>query len=168
MNEKLLTALIAITTGALGYLFTTFWMRPVIRYGELQSKVLADLIFYAQVVNADGLNERMQKLYEQRVEANRKLSAELTTCYLELPAWYKWWLRRKGHLPERAATDLWVSQTPASTTPRDAVSRESRLLWASIQKSCEWNRTMRCSRRRGPPSRFQALLPGAADLVSLG
>lgn len=129
MNEKLLTALIAITTGALGYLFTTFWMRPVIRYGELQSKVLADLIFYAQVVNADGLNERMQKLYEQRVEANRKLSAELTTCYLELPAWYKWWLRRKGHLPERAATDLLGF---SNTSEYDAAGRRVERIKAAL------------------------------------
>lgn len=106
MYEKLLTALIAVVTGTLGYFLTTFWMKPIIRYRELRNKILSDLIFYAQVVNADGLNERMKKLYEERIESNRRLSAELTTCFLELPRWYKWWLRHGGQLPERAATDL--------------------------------------------------------------
>ena len=106
MDEKLLAALIGVITGTVGYWFTTFWMKPILQYRELRSKVLIDLIFYAQVINADGLNDRMKKLYEDRIVANRRLSAELTACLLELPFWYKWWLRLRGHMPERAATDL--------------------------------------------------------------
>ena len=106
MDEKLFAALIGVVTGTLGYWFTTFWMKPILNYREIRSKVLIDLIFYAQVVNADGLNERMQKLYEERIVSNRRLSAELTACFCDLPFWYKWWLRLRGHMPERAATDL--------------------------------------------------------------
>lgn len=106
MDDKLLAVLIGVITGTLGYWFTTFWMKPILQYRELKSKVIIDLIFYAQVINADGLNERMQKLYEDRVVANRRLSGELTACILELPSWYKWLLRKRGHMPERAATDL--------------------------------------------------------------
>lgn len=106
MDEKLLAVLIGVITGTVGYWFTTFWMKPILQYRELRSKVLIDLIFYAQVINADGLNERMKKLYEDRIVANRRLSAELTSCLLELPFWYKWWLRLSGHMPEHAATDL--------------------------------------------------------------
>ena len=106
MDDKLLAVLIGVITGTAGYWFTTFWMKPILQYHELRSKVLIDLIFYAQVINADGLSERMQKLYEDRVVANRRLSAELTACSLELPFWYKWWLWSRGHMPERAATDL--------------------------------------------------------------
>lgn len=106
MDEKLLTVLIGVVAGTLGYWFTTFWMKPILQYRELRSKVLIDLIFYAQVINAEGLNERMQKLYEDRVVANRRLAAELIACLLELPFWYKRWLRLSGHMPERAATDL--------------------------------------------------------------
>ena len=106
MDEKLLAVIIGVVTGAVGYWFSTFWMKPILQYRELRSKVLIDLIFYAQVINADGLNERMNKLYEDRIVANRRLSAELIACLLELPFWYKWWLRLRGHIPERAATDL--------------------------------------------------------------
>jgi hypothetical protein len=53
-----------------------------------------------------GLNERMKKLYEDRITSNRRHSAELAACILELPAWYKRWLKFKGHSPERAASNL--------------------------------------------------------------
>lgn len=106
VDDKLFAVLIGVMTGTVGYWFTTFWMKPLLQYRELKSKILIDLIFYAQVINADGLNERMQGLYEDRIVSNRKLSAELTACYLELPFWYKWWLRVRGRMPERAATDL--------------------------------------------------------------
>ena len=106
MDEKLLAILIGVIAGAVGYWFTTFWMKPILQYHELRSKVLIDLIFYAQVINADGLNERMKSLHEDRVLANRRLSAELTACLLELPFWYKRGLQLRGHKPERATADL--------------------------------------------------------------
>ena len=106
MDEKLFAVLIGVVTGTVGYWFTTFWMKPVLQYRELRSKVLIDLIFYAQVINADGLNERMKELYEERVVSNRRLSAALTACLLDLPFWYKWWLRSRGHMPALAATEL--------------------------------------------------------------
>lgn len=119
MDEKFLAVSIGVITGTVGYWFTTFWMKPILQYRELRSKVLIDLIFYAQVINADGLNERMKKLYEDRIVANRRLSAELTACLLELPFWYKLWLRLRGHMPERAATDLIGF---SNTTEYDAAS----------------------------------------------
>lgn len=106
MDDKLIAVFIGVATGAVGYWFTTFWMKPILQYRELRSKILADLIFYAQVVNATGLNERMQTLYEERVVANRRTAAELAVCLLELPAWYLWCLRRKGQSPQKAATNL--------------------------------------------------------------
>ncbi|MBI4807658.1 MAG: hypothetical protein HY799_01720 [Nitrosomonadales bacterium] len=106
MDDKLIAVLVGVVAGAAGYWFTTFWMKPILQYRELKSKILADLIFYAQVTNADGLNEQMQKLYERRVESNRRHSADLSACILELPNWYKRWLRIRGYAPERAATHL--------------------------------------------------------------
>lgn len=106
MDEKLIAVLVGIASGTIGYWFTTFWMKPVLQYRELRSKVLIDLIFYAQVVNTEGLNERMQKLYDERIESNRRRSAELTACLLELPYWYKLWLRIRGCAPEKAAQEL--------------------------------------------------------------
>lgn len=106
MDEKLLAVLVGIVAGAAGYWIATFWMKPILQYRELRMKVFADFIFYAQVVNADGLNDRMKLLYGDRIIANRRNSADLAACVVELPHWYKWWLRRKGCAPERAASHL--------------------------------------------------------------
>lgn len=106
MDEKLLAVLIGIIAGAVGYLVATFWMQPILKYRELRMKVYADFIFYAQAVSAEGLSERLQKLYEERVIANRKSSADLAACIAELPRWYLAFLRTRGLHPDRAATHL--------------------------------------------------------------
>lgn len=106
MDQKLLAVLLGIIAGSIGYWITTFWMKPILQYRELRLKVFADFIFYAQVVNADGLNERMKALYEERITSNRRNSADLAACLIELPSWYRWWLHRKGQAPERAASHL--------------------------------------------------------------
>ncbi|MGD9730429.1 MAG: hypothetical protein AB7G68_06640 [Nitrospiraceae bacterium] len=106
MDEKLLAVLIGSISGMIGYWFTTFWMKPILSYRELRNRVLVDMIYYAQVINPEGLKERLHDLWEERIESNRKCSAELSACILELPFWYKWWLKCKGHQPERAAVEL--------------------------------------------------------------
>lgn len=106
MDTNILTAIIGLVAGAGGYWFTTFWMKPILQYREIRSKVLADLIYYAQVVNADGLGQRMQELLSERIHANRRAAAELAACLYELPRWYLWWLNWIGQKPDVAATNL--------------------------------------------------------------
>ncbi|HDO25887.1 MAG TPA: hypothetical protein ENG95_04520 [Nitrospirae bacterium] len=48
----------------------------------------------------------MQKLYRERVLANRDTSANLTAAIMELPAWYLSYLRKRGQDPEEAARKL--------------------------------------------------------------
>jgi len=104
--EKLVPILTGLVTGVMGYWFTTFWMKPILRYRELRSSILSDFIFNAQVINPDRLVPKMIDLYDRRVESNRKNSAELSACLLELPGWYLWWLRTRGGNPGRAASTL--------------------------------------------------------------
>jgi hypothetical protein len=106
LDLKVIAALIGVVAGGIGYWVTTFWMKPIVNYIELRCKVAADLIYYAQVVNAEGLNERMQGLYEERVLANRRHSADLAACTLELPFWYRWYLRSRGRSPNDAVRNL--------------------------------------------------------------
>lgn len=102
MDEKLISAGIGVFAGAVGYWINTFWMRPILQYRDLRMKVFADFIFYAQVVNAEGLNDRMKELYHDRVMANRRHSSDLAACLSELPSWYKFWLRIRGQSPDKA------------------------------------------------------------------
>jgi len=106
MDDKLFAVLVGTVAGAVGYWISTFWMKPILQYLELRTKVFSDFIFYAQVVNAEGLNERMKELYEERITSNRRNSADLAACLLGLPSWYKLWLRCKGQSPEKAVAHL--------------------------------------------------------------
>ena len=83
MDTNLIAATVGIFAGAVGYWVATFWMRPILRYKEIRSKVLSDFILYAQVTNADGLNDRMKELYEERVFENRRSAADLAACLME-------------------------------------------------------------------------------------
>ena len=106
MDEKLLAVLIGVAAGAVGYWINAFWMKPILAYRDLRLKVFGDFIFYAQVVNADGLNDRMKRLHDERVFSNRRSSADLAACLMDIPAWYKWWLRRRGQNPDAAVPQL--------------------------------------------------------------
>jgi hypothetical protein len=106
MDVNILTALIGIVSGTFGYWFSTFSVRPILRYLEIRSQIHRDFIYFAQVVNAEGLNEEMQELYRERVLANRISSASLSAAFLELPYWYKNYLSNKGLAPEVAAKHL--------------------------------------------------------------
>ncbi|RUO29543.1 hypothetical protein [Aliidiomarina soli] len=106
MDVSLIVALIGIMAGAAGYWIAMFWMQPILRYRSIRNRVHSDFIYYAQVVNADGLNEDMQKMYRERILANRKASTELSAAYLELPSWYTWWLEHHKFDPAKAAQHL--------------------------------------------------------------
>jgi hypothetical protein len=106
MDIGLLSALIGLIAGAFGYWFTTFNMQPILRFRDLRNQVLMDFIYYAQVINAEGLNEEMQALYRERKLANRRTSSQLTAAIQDLPIWYLICLKHKGYRPEEAARHL--------------------------------------------------------------
>lgn len=81
-------------------------MQPIFRYTDILNQVLIDFIYYAQVVNAGGLNKEMKALYRERVQANRKTSSQLTAAILDLPKWYLNLLRFKGISPNKVAKKL--------------------------------------------------------------
>lgn len=106
VDLTLLAAFIGVVAGAAGYWIATFWMQPILKYRSIRNRIHADFIYYAQVANADGLNEDMQALYRERVLSNRRASADLSAASLELPSWYLWCLRRKKIDPAKAAQHL--------------------------------------------------------------
>ena len=106
MDINLQTAILGIIAGALGYWFATFSVQPILVYREVRSRVHSNFIYYAQVTSPDGLDENMKLLFEERILANRRTSAELSAAYLELPCWYHLYLNCKKHDPQGAATNL--------------------------------------------------------------
>lgn len=106
MDINLVTALIGITAGALGYWLSTFHIQPILRFNDVRNQILIDFIYYAQVINAAGSNDEMQNLYRDRVLANRRASAQLFAATVCLPCWYRWHLKHKKWEPEEAAKFL--------------------------------------------------------------
>jgi hypothetical protein len=97
--------LLGILFGGLGYLLTTFWFRPILRYRDVKYQIASDLVFYANAIALDVVEEAKATVWN-RVASNRRHSADLAAIYLELPAWYKWWLKTCQENPESASSEL--------------------------------------------------------------
>jgi len=102
--DNVLSLIIPIFFGAIGYWIATFYIQPILYYKKIRQKILTDLIFYANAVKPlkDADNER----YYQRHESNRLASCELTACIETLPYFYKIHLKCKGVDIENASLTL--------------------------------------------------------------
>jgi hypothetical protein len=81
-------------------------MNSLLRYLDIKHQVTSDLVFYANVLNADGLNEEMQKRHRDRIGQNRKHAAEIRASYYRLPWWYKRYLKCRQENPVQASKAL--------------------------------------------------------------
>ncbi len=106
MDAKICAVIIGIVAGAVGYWFTTFSIQPILRFRNYRNQVLMDFILYAPVINADGLNDDMEQLHQERTLANLKTSAQLSAAILDLPSWYLLYLKVKKYNPNEAAKHL--------------------------------------------------------------
>lgn len=106
MDSNIWSTLIGLSAGALGYWFSTFSVAPIIRYWDVRNKIHRDFIYYAQVISPQGLNEKFKTIYEERLLVNRDSSARLSAAYLELPCWFKLYLKIKKLDPLAASSKL--------------------------------------------------------------
>lgn len=106
MTNEMQSLLIGLAAGAAGYLIVTFWFQPILRYREIRERVHSDLIYYADAITADGLNEEMKQRLWARVSANRRHSSDLRAVFGSLPWWYRKYLAARGRHPEQVAKDL--------------------------------------------------------------
>lgn len=102
----MLTLALGIVAGGASFLVVQFWMNPLLRYLSIKHEVTSDLVFYANVINADGLNERTQELHRERKEQNRKHGAEIRASYYRLPRWYRSYLKCVKECPVEASKAL--------------------------------------------------------------
>lgn len=102
----MLSLALGIIAGGVSFLVVHFWMNPLLRYLSIKHDVTSDLVFYANVINADGLNDRMQQLHLERREQNRKHGAEIRASYYRLPWWYRYYLKHVGECPVGASKAL--------------------------------------------------------------
>jgi len=119
-----------ITCGAIGYLLVTFVFQPILRYRDVKLQVFSDLIFFANVINADGLNEEMTKRSWARVEANRRHAADLKAANQYLPSAYRWYLNWRHERPDEAAA---IMMELSNTSERTAAREQMKMLRAELK-----------------------------------
>lgn len=106
MCDIILTALVGVSTGAAGYLLSTFFFQPILQYRDLKWQLLSDLIFFANVVRTDHLNDHMKERGHARVDAHRRHAADLAAVYERLPWVYRKFLERRREKPSEAAAEM--------------------------------------------------------------
>jgi len=104
--RKLVGILVTVVFGALGYLSTTFWFQPILRYRDIKNHVASDLVFYANAVELATLQGKMREDTLERTVSNRRRAADLSAVYPALPFWYKWLLRSRMENPIAASAEL--------------------------------------------------------------
>ena len=100
--------IVSVVSGAVGYVFATFYIRPILRYCDLKHQLIVDLIVYANAVNPEGYNDFIKEHHEKRVIALRTHSAEFLACYEDLPKIFKKLLNCRNEDPGNAADNLMV------------------------------------------------------------
>lgn len=105
-GSDLLILVLGILAGGVSFLIVQLWMNPLLRYLDIKHQVTSDLVFYVNVINADGLNVEMQQRHRARKEQNRKHAAEIRASYYRLPWWYKRYLEYRNENPVQASKAL--------------------------------------------------------------
>jgi len=95
MCIELFILLISLAFGAIGYLIITFIMKPVTIYLDTRHAVVSDLVFFADVISADMLNEEMKQRFKDRQKSNRRHASEFAAAYYDLPKWARKLVRKK-------------------------------------------------------------------------
>ena len=104
--ENFLIALFSVCCGAIGFLVAQFWFQPILRYREIKGQIISDLVFYANAINAERLNEEMKQRTLDRMVTHRRHSADLTACFYKFPKFYRFYLMKKGERPDFASGEL--------------------------------------------------------------
>ena len=104
--KEVIILLSSLVAGGLGYLIVTFWINPILRYIQIRHDVTSDLVYYANVISPDNLNEKLKEKYEARIDSNRRHAAEMAASYYRLPRWYRAWLKKIGEEPLVASKNL--------------------------------------------------------------
>ncbi len=104
--REIVNILISVASGGMGYFIITFWMQPILKYQSIKYRIISDLFFYANVINANEMNDDMKERMNQRIQADRRNSSDLEACCPILPLWYKWYLNWRGEHAQKAAKAL--------------------------------------------------------------
>lgn len=104
--EQFWITLLSIGAGALGYLVATFWVRPILRYGDTKDQIASHLILYANALDVKDSSGNVDKRALERKEKNREDAAQLEAVSRKLPCWYRMTKKILSENPESAVRAL--------------------------------------------------------------
>jgi hypothetical protein len=95
-SNSLITLIVGLLAGAIGWWITNFFLRPVQRIEELRQRAHEELIFYANIgKGSPDVDRDTARLALRRVAAGLMASAESASRVI------RWWIGRQGwNLPE--------------------------------------------------------------------
>lgn len=88
-----------LLVGAAGALIAEFLVRPILRFRELRSRIISDIVYFANVPAPTRTKEGSERYWE-RVDANRRTGADLMAWwYVSFPSWVRGCLLKLWRLP---------------------------------------------------------------------
>lgn len=100
-------AIFSVFVAIASWLLLNFWMKPIVQYLELKRAIKEDLVNYGDVLEPLIVeNEYLLHRRHERQDRNRLHAGEIRAINDELPAWFRWYLRRVKEDPTRASVAL--------------------------------------------------------------
>jgi hypothetical protein len=110
--KDFLPLLIGIASAIAGYLIINFWYRPILRFLDIKSQIMSDLVYYenatVRVPRSTALKISIPDRVIERLEVTRRHSADLLANFNELPSWYKLYLKQRNFEIEKAVEELLI------------------------------------------------------------
>ena len=104
--EQFWITVLSIAAGGAGYLIATFWVRPILRYGDIKNQIASNLILYANALDVKDFSGNVDERALERKARNREDAAQLEAICRNLPRWYKVIKKRLSEDPESAVSAL--------------------------------------------------------------
>ncbi len=127
--KKFIFFLLSVIFGAFGFIATRFYFQPILKYKELKFQINSDLIFYKNAITHKPLkfdvdfNKRLEQKVLNRMDANRRHSADLDSCCYDVPFFYLIW---KGEHPDKASVKSMILSNTIDPVDADKLINEIR------------------------------------------
>lgn len=95
-----------ITGGGLLTIFYKFWLKPLVDYKRLKTKIVHDLHFYANAIETPKHDCPLRTRAIEKEKVFRENAANLTAALSSLPFWFNFWLKYNFEKPKEAILPL--------------------------------------------------------------
>lgn len=124
-----ISVLISVAFGAIGYLLVTYVFQPILRYRDLKAKIISDLFYYANIYGEEPSklddNDPLREKYWERNEEIRRNAADLEAFYSLIPWICRKWLHLRKEDPLAASFAMVVL---SNVTDQEKIERAKEIV----------------------------------------